>query len=137
MDAASRFRLSPPAQMEGDRLTRLDALASHLVNVTISGCGTTPKFVAALRFAAPVTQPSYLRPSSEDLECFWQTKRIRIQDPRVFRTRAGTPPRIDLSGYLPATTTAPAAIMHPSPSSTPSKMVTLAPIQQSEPIRIP
>jgi hypothetical protein len=34
-------------------------------------------------------------------------------------------------------TTAPAAMMHPSPISTPSSIVTLAPIQQFFPILIP
>lgn len=46
------------------------------------------------------------------------------------------PPMITLFGNLPVTT-APAATMHPSPITVPSKIVALAPIQQLAPTTIP
>ena len=49
---------------------------------------------------------------------------------------AGTPPIITLSGK-DFVTTLPAAIIHPSPIITPSRIVTFEPSQQFFPINIP
>ena len=53
-----------------------------------------------------------------------------------FISLAGTPPIIEFSGK-DFVTTLPAAITHPGPIVTPSKTVTLLPIQQFAPITIP
>ena len=50
---------------------------------------------------------------------------------------AGFPPIIELLSYFPLVRTAPAHIIEPAPTTTPSRMVTFDPIQTFSPISIP